>query len=122
MKPSPLLVAVREELKQALRAGDPEFAVRSLKELEHPGVWHSFPGRKGLEDNRRSTRVIGGELEEPAVARARPETALMVFEQVVKIVVRQTVAFGVTRHATVRPASIQTAVGCNPQRAASVFQ
>src|SRR5262249_62072452 len=102
MKPSPLLVAVREELKQALRAGDPEFAVRSLKELEHPGVWHSFPGRKGLEDNRRSTRVIGGELEEPAVARAPPETALMGFAQGVKIDARKTRAFGVSRHPPLR--------------------
>src|SRR5262245_57803680 len=122
MKPSPLVVAVREELKQAECARDPEFTVRSLKELEHPGGWHSLPSRKGLEDNRRSMRVIGCELEEPAVTRARPEPALMVFEQVVKEVVRQTVAFGVTRHATVRPASIQTAVRGNPQRAVSVFQ
>src|SRR5262245_17483096 len=122
MKPSPLVVAVREELKQALCARDPEFTVRSLKELEHPRGRHSLPNRKGLEDNGRSTRVIGGELEEPAIARARPETALMVFEQVVKIVVRQTVEFGVTRHATVGPASIQAAVRGNPQRAASVFQ
>src|SRR5215475_1438890 len=43
MKPPPLVVAVREELKQAKCARNPEFAVRSFKELEHPGGRHSLP-------------------------------------------------------------------------------
>src|SRR5262249_27035894 len=122
MKPSPLVVAVREQRKQAWEGGNPELAVRSLKEGEQRGGGHPLRGRECLEENRRSPRVAAGEWEDPAIARACPEPALMVFEQVVKIVVRQTVAFGVTRHAPVRPTSIQAAVRCNPQRATSVFQ
>src|SRR5262249_55406558 len=119
MKPPPLVVVVWEELKQPSGGRDPEFAVRSLRELEHPGGRHSLSSRKSLEDNRRPARVIGAELEEAAVARARPEPALMVFKQIVKEIVRQTFAFGVSRHVPVRPLSIQAARRRNPQCAAS---
>src|SRR5262245_39405027 len=115
MKPPPLIVTVREELKQPSGGRDPEFAVRSLKELEHPGGWHSLSSRKSSEDNRRLTRIIGAELEESAIARARPEPAVVVLEQVVKEIVRQAIAFGVTRRAPVRPLSIQAARRRNPQ-------
>src|SRR5262249_57342999 len=99
-----------------------ECGAESRRGLECMGGRLSLGGRECWKNTGSPAGGGAGKLEQPAIARACPEPALMVFEQVVKIVVRQTVAFGVTRHAPVRPASIQAAVRGNPQRATSVFQ
>src|SRR5260370_3942276 len=46
----------------------------------------------------------------------------MIFEQVLKVIVRQPFTLGISRRAAIRPAAVQTPGRGNPERAVPVFK
>jgi len=75
----------------------------------------------GACDDRPLMPGGGGEPEESAESRRHPQITETVFEQIMKVFVRQAILSAVSRGGSVWPAAIQTGGRANPQRPVTVF-
>src|SRR4030095_12967027 len=75
-----------------------------------------------LSNQRRAPNVISDETKEAAKPGRHPEPPLMIFQQVMNDVIRQSITFGVVVNVAIGPKSKKSAGGGHPQRTAVVFQ
>ena len=66
-----------------------------LEQLKHPGGGQAVTHAEREVDNRRPVGAIGAEPEEAPVSCPRPQMPLVIAEQVVNVLVWQSIEFGV---------------------------
>ena len=111
----------RKELEQAPGSRDPESTIGGFEELKHPRG-REVRNREPAVDNRRLVRWPGAEAKETADQCCRPQVTVVILEQILKVIVRQSILPRIARGTAVRPPSIESARRRDPQRAARILQ
>src|SRR5215813_3802891 len=102
------------ECNQSTIRSNPKMPVTRFKELKYPIGRQSVAHRVHSHDLWWIRCVIDVESKETTITSSSPELALMIFEQVVKIFIRQTIASRIVSECAIRPAAIQSARRRNP--------
>src|SRR2546423_12823138 len=120
VKPA-LCVALGDKFKESVRDPSPEPVIRGLEELVDPFALGDVVRVEPKRDRGLCMRLVGGEAEESCVAGSHPKLSLMIKQEVMKKIVRQTFTVVITRRSAIVPAAIQPG-GCGqPERTISVF-